>query len=159
MFGKSQSDLELIALDIHFGKMQMDQVFEYIAKYHCAKCRVQWFLKNRIRNRPSLCKLCGMPTYPNNETICSFFHVPRYRSISRLLTKWRPPQPKHDQTKPFQNIGLRGTKRVFMAMFDRSKWWIFNEVFFRLSFRLQFECIFWLMMSHRRWIAVRIPYF
>lgn len=100
----------------------MEQVFEYVAKYHCAKCQHQWFLRNRIRNRPSLCESCGMPTYPNTEDICSFFHIPRYRSISRLLTIKTNPS-----WKLFRNIGLRGKENV---VFDWYKWWIFNETFF-----------------------------
>lgn len=67
--------------------MQMEQIIEYVARYCCTKCHQQWCLTNTTRNRPALCKMCGMPAYPSSETIHAFFHVPRYRSISRLLSK------------------------------------------------------------------------
>lgn len=68
-------------------KMQMERIFEYTARYCCRKCHKQWISKSSMRNRPTLCKVCGMPAYPIDENLCSFFHVPRYRSISHLLTK------------------------------------------------------------------------
>lgn len=72
---------------ILYTMMQMEQIFEYDAKYHCAKCRQQWSQQNSKPNRPTLCTKCGMPAYPFYEHLKSFFHVPRFRSISKMLTK------------------------------------------------------------------------
>lgn len=72
---------------ILYTMMQMEQIFEYNAKYHCAKCRQQWSQQNSKPNRPTLCTKCGMPAYPFYEHLKSFFHVPRFRSISKMLTK------------------------------------------------------------------------
>lgn len=74
--------------DIYQINMQMEQIFQYNAKYRCKKCEQQWFQQNNLRNKPTLCKKCGMPAYPSHENIISFFSVPRFRSISKLLTKW-----------------------------------------------------------------------
>lgn len=72
---------------ILYTMMQMEQIFEYNAKYCCSKCRQQWSQQNSKPNRPTLCTKCGMPAYPFYEHLKSFFHVPRFRSISKMLTK------------------------------------------------------------------------
>lgn len=65
--------------------MQMERLFKHEGKYHCLKCKRNWISVNRIRNRPMLCQMCGIPQYPYTENSTVLFYIPNYRSISHSL--------------------------------------------------------------------------
>lgn len=67
--------------------MQMERIIQFNANYQCKKCKRQWSCTNQIRNRPALCARCGQPSYPIGERTQSYYHIPRYRSITQLLKK------------------------------------------------------------------------